>query len=41
MQFLPSCYQFLMSSSDSPILDFYPKDFKVRRVLLKRRPWWV
>jgi 5'-3' exonuclease len=29
MQFLPKAYQFLMSDPRSPIIDFYPSDFKV------------
>ncbi len=29
MQFLPKAYQFLMSDPRSPIIDFYPPDFKV------------
>jgi 5'-3' exonuclease len=37
MQFLPKPYQFLMSDPESPIIDFYPKDFKVKHEIKRMK----
>jgi 5'-3' exoribonuclease 1 len=35
---LPACYQWLMSSVDSPVLEFYPNDFELDQDG-KKNPW--